>query len=332
MVKLHIWALAALAVLLAATSASAEPIKLKFANATSVTDRYTAWIDKVNEDAAGTIEISLYGRDTPLGKSVLRQLAQVKDGTADIAIVITSFHSDIFPDDDVSEVPFLFENAAEGSVVMKRLAESGRLRGYDDFQIVGGWVDADRWLHTNFPVASLEALRGRNIRVPGEFTTPVVQALGANPVSLSPAKAPDAFRSGRIDGIFNIIRGMYLRRIMEFVDYHVEAPLGRAFLVVVMNKAKYDSLPEVAKVAIARHSGDDLSRSWGESLQAQHDELLEKLRATPGHVIRSLTPDEKKQWQSATQTAIEIWIAADPQRRNALDAARLEVERLRAGG
>ena len=62
------------------------------------------------------------------------------------------------------------------------------------------------------------------------------------------------------------------------------------------------------------------------------DELLETMRATPGHVIRSLTADERKQWDAATQTAIDIWTASDPQRQRALDAVRLEVETLRAGG
>ena len=329
---LQTWALGLVLATLAVATASAQPIVLKFANSTGVTDRYTAWIDKVHADAGGAIEIQLFGRDTPLGKGSRPQLGHLRDGSADIAVIVTSQFPRDFPDDDLTELPYLFADAGEGSVVMKRLADQGLIRGYEDFKVIGAWTDADRWLHTNYPLPNLTDLRGKNIRVPGEFTTPIADALGARTVAMSPVKTPPAFAAGNLDGIFNIMRGMYSRGIMDSVSYHVDAPMGRAFLAVLMNRAKYDGLPGAAKAAIDKHSGEALSRSWGDALEAEHWSYVERLRATPGHTVRTITAAEKALLQTASQVGIQNWIAIDPRREQALEAARQEVATLRAGG
>jgi TRAP-type C4-dicarboxylate transport system substrate-binding protein len=330
--SLSICALGVVLATLAFATASAQPVVLKFANSTQITDRYTAWIDKVHADAGGAIEIQLFGRDTPLGKGSRPQLGHLRDGSADIAVIVTSQFPRDFPDDDLTELPYLFADAGEGSVAMKRLADQGLIRGYEEFRVIGAWTDADRWLHTNFPLPSLGELRGKTIRVPGEFTTPIVDSLGARTVAMSPVKTPPAFAAGNLDGIFNIMRGMYSRGIMDSVSYHLDAPMGRAFLAVLMSKATYDSLPDAAKAAIDKHSGEALSRSWGDALEAEHWGLVERLRASPGHTIRTITAAEKAELEAASQVGIQNWIALDPRRALALEAARREVAKLRAGG
>ena len=330
--NLHPWALGLVLAVVAVAAASAQPVVLKFANATAVTDRYTAWIDKVHADAGGTIEIQLFGRDTPLGKGSRSQLGHLRDGSVDIAIIVTSQFPRDFPDGDLTELPYLFADAGEGSVVMKRLADEHLIRGYEDFKVIGCWTDADRWLHTNYPLPSLGDLRGKTIRVPGEFTTPIADALGARTVAMSPVKTPPAFAAGNLDGIFNIMRGMYSRGIMDSVSYHVDAPMGRAFLAVLMSKAKYDSLPDAAKAAIDKHSGDALSQSWGDTLEAEHWGYVERLRASQGHTVRTITAAEKALLETASQVGIQNWIATDPRREQALQAARRELATLRAGG
>ncbi len=332
MCQLHRSALGLVLATFVAATAIAQPVVLKFANSTEVTDRYTAWIAAVHADAGGTLEIQLMGRDTPLGQGARNQLGHLRDGSADIAIVVTSQFPRDFPDDDLTELPFLFADAAEGSLIMKRLADQGLIRGYDEFKVIGCWTDADRWLHTNYPLPGIDALTGKNIRTPGEFTTPIIAALGATTVAMSTRRAPEAFAAGNLDGIFNIMRGMYTRGIMESVSYHVDAPMGRAFLAVLINKARYDGLPAAAKAAIEKHSGEARSRSWGDTLEAEHWAYVEQLRATPGHTVRSLTAAERAQLEAASASGVANWIALDPRREQALEAARREVAKYRAGG
>ena len=310
----------------------AQPTKLNFANASASHVDLAGWIDRVHADAAGTIEIRLHGRETPLGRNPLRQLAQLRDGSADLAVLFPGYFAGDFPDDDVSEIPFLFADAAEGSVVMWRLATGGQMRGYGDLHVIGAWTGTDRWLHLRDPLPDLAALRGRRIGAPGEFATPIVAALGAEPVFLSAANAASAIADDRLDGIFVGLRGLYEQRIVDVARHHVAAPLGRPFLVVAMAKARYQALPPAARAALSRHSGEAISRAWGAAEQARHDACTETLRATPGHTLRTLTPAETARWSEAAQTGIQNWLAADPVRKQALEAARREVATLRAGG
>ena len=322
-------ALAVLAPLL--FGACAQPTALNFANASASHVDLAGWIDRVNADAGGAIEIRLHGRDTPLGHNPSRQLAQLRDGSADLAVLLTGYYPRDFPDDDVSEIPFLFADAAQGSVVMWRLATRGLLRGYGDLEVIGAWTGSDRWLHLRDPLPDLAALRGRRIGAPGEFAAPIVATLGAEPVSLSAANAAGVIADGRLDGIFVGLRGLYEQRIVDVASHHIAAPLGRPFLVLAMTKTSFQALPPAARAALSKNSGEALSRRWGAAEQARHYARVDTLRATPGHTLRTLTPAEKKQWSEATQAGIQNWIAADPRRQRALDAARREAMMPREG-
>ncbi len=323
------WAAALLAPLLIA--ACARPVELNLANASASHVDLAAWVDGVEADADGAIAIRINGRDTTLGASLPRQLAQLRDGVADLAVLSTGYLPGDFPD-DVSEVPSLFADAEEGSVVVWRLVEQGVLRGYADLHVIGVWTGADRWLHTRFPVPELTALAGRRIGVPSDFAVPIVEALGARPVAISAAGAADAISADRLDGIFVGLRGLYEQRIIDAARFHPAAPLGRPLLAVVMTRARFEALPPAARAALALNSGEAISRAWGADEQFAHNARAAVLRAASDQTVRTLTPEETTQWQEAAQAGIDAWIAADPVRQRALDAARREITTVRTGG
>src|SRR6202050_5866264 len=132
--------------------AIAEPIKLKFSYYTS--DREVIYltaikpfIDSVNAAANGLIEIDAFTSGS-LGKSYAGQAQLVLDGGADFAFVNPGLTPEQFPDDTVTELPGLFRDVREASIVYTRLVATGALRGYEDFFVVGAVAGGPPSVHT----------------------------------------------------------------------------------------------------------------------------------------------------------------------------------------
>src|SRR5262245_39900483 len=119
--------LALLAALTALWSAfaAAEPIKLKLSFFSS--DRsmiYAAavkpFVDAVNREAKGLLEIEVFFSGA-LGKSPAQQPNLVADGVADIAYIVPSYTPERFPDTAVIEMPGLFRDGREATLVYSHL-------------------------------------------------------------------------------------------------------------------------------------------------------------------------------------------------------------------
>src|SRR5882757_5993107 len=134
MIKTFISLLFAIALLPAA--ASADPIKLNLSLVTS--DRALIYyggvkpfVDAVNAEAKGLLEIEVYFSGA-LGKESAQQPQMVADGVADMAFIATGHSPKRFYDNTVIELPGLFRDAAEASLVFERLVAAGVLKGYED--------------------------------------------------------------------------------------------------------------------------------------------------------------------------------------------------------
>ena len=148
---------------------NAEPIKLKLSFFSS--DRSMSYqaavkpfFDAVNAEAKGLIEIEPYFSGA-LGKELPLQPNLVVDGTADIAYVIAGLTRNRFPDNSIVEMPGLYRNMHEATLVFTRLTTAGALKGYEDFFVIGAYVTELESVHSRTPIASLEDLRGKKIRV-----------------------------------------------------------------------------------------------------------------------------------------------------------------------
>ena len=102
---------------------SAEPITLKLAFSTS--DQSAAYksaaepfVNAVNAEGQGLIRIEPYFSGA-LGKEMSQQAQLVRDGVADIAYIIPSYTRDRFPDNAIVEMPGLYRDMREGTLVYR---------------------------------------------------------------------------------------------------------------------------------------------------------------------------------------------------------------------
>ncbi len=314
--------------------ALAEPIELKFSFFTS--DRsniyqYTIkpFVDAVNDEGKGLIEIKVYfsGAISP----VLTQQAQlVADGTADIAMTVPGYSPDKFADSTVLELPGIYRDSREASLVFVRLIEAGALEGYGDFFVINAFASGPENVNSRKPVAAIEDLKGLTIRSNNQSQAAALEKLGAIPVLVPINQATDSISRGKIDAATFPPSMLFDFGIGRVTNYHFMIELGYVPIAVVMNRSKFESLPLSAQAIIRKNSGQGLAERSAAGLQALDIQTLAQLKSDPRRKVSDPSPADLESAQHAFASVIADWTAMSPHNRELLGLVRSEIKKLRS--
>jgi TRAP-type C4-dicarboxylate transport system substrate-binding protein len=316
-------------------AAAAEPIKLKMAYFSS--DRTTTYlaaikpfVDSVNAEAAGLVQIdvSLSGI---LGKNPTQQLQLVLDGTADLAFVVPGYTPERFPDNEVIELPGLFKNIREATLVYTGLIAANALRGYGDLFVVGAFAAEPETIHTRPPAASLEGLAGVRIRVNNPMQGAALVGLGMVPVEMPINQTSSAISSGDVGGAMVGPAPLVEFGISRVTSNHYLLVVSAAPLLVVMNRKKFEGLPEQAKQIIRKFSGERAAERYVEIYHAENDAALESLKQDPNRKVVIPSPVDLAHATAVFKAEVDTWSAADSRHRQLLAEAEAELNKIRAG-
>jgi hypothetical protein len=127
-------------------AAAANPATLKLSFFTSdQSATYVScvkpFVDAVNLDGAGSLHIEVYLSGT-LGKTQKEIPELVRSGVADIAFVVPGQTPELFPDTEAMELPGLFRDAREATLVYTRLIAAGSVTDFKDFVVMRPWRGA----------------------------------------------------------------------------------------------------------------------------------------------------------------------------------------------
>jgi TRAP-type C4-dicarboxylate transport system substrate-binding protein len=312
----------------------AEPIKLKFSYFSS--DRslnYLAavkpFVDAVNAEAAGVVEIEVFPSGT-LGKNYAGVAQQVLDGGVDIAWVGPSITPDRFPDNTVMELPGLFRDASEATFVHTRIIASKTMKGYKDYFVVAAFGAGPQGIHTRPQIASLNDLRGKTIRETNLTEGALLRGFGVAPVDIPINQTASAIISGTIDGASVSPITLFEFGTARATSYHYFLPLGVTPLLILMNKAKFDSLPTAAQDVIRKYSGEWLAVRFTKSYGASLDPLMKQLKSDRSRTVIYPTRSDLDAAQAAFKTVIEAWTSQSPRNQELLKMVHSEIARLRS--
>lgn len=325
------------AVLIAAwsLSAQAEPVKLRFAVFSPDTEQtylsvFKPFVEAVNKDSAGTLDIQLFPNGA-LGKSPVQQAQLVLDGVADLAWVMPSFTPGRFPDMEVFELPGLFRDLTEATIVMTRLIDSGQINGYDRFVPIGTFGTAPYSVHTRVPVKTVADLKGRKIRVAGAIEGDTLKALGAVPIGMPTTEVTEAIGRGTIDGTTCHPGPLFDFGFSRVVNNHYFIPLGVLPVAVLMNKAKFNSLPKAGQDAIRKHSGLWMAQLFDTTTTTYNSTLMKKLIDDSKRSVVFPTQSDLAAAQPAFNAVINAWVAKSARNKQSLELVRNEIVAVRAG-
>jgi TRAP-type transport system periplasmic protein len=255
-----------------------------------------------------------------LGRNPGQQPQMVLDGVADVAWVVPSYSPGRFPDTEVLELPGLFKNLRESSLVATRLNQRKVLSDYGDFYVIGMWGTAPYSIHTNFPVSSIADLKGKTIRASSKNESAALRAFGAVPIGMPVTEIPEAISRGTISGTTSHLSPFFDFGLDRVTNNHFFIGLGVVPLAVLMNKKKFDALPQSARTVIERNADDALTNTWIESVTSYNEANLEKLKSNPKNKLVFPSQAQRDEAQKLLAPVRDEWVAAS-ERHKELKAA-----------
>lgn len=266
-----------------------------------------------------------------LGRNPGQQPQMLLDGVADLAWVVQSYSPGRFPDTEVLELPGLFKDIRESSLVATGLAKNNVLKDYGDYYIVGLWGTAPYSIHTNFPVNSIADLKGKTIRASSKNESAALRAFGAVPIGMPVTEIPEAISRGTISGTTSHLSPFFDFGLDRVTNNHFFIGLGVVPLAVLMNKKKFDALPETSRAVIERNAGYALTKKWIDSIASYNAANLEKLKSNPKNKI--VFPDQAQldEAQKLLAPVREEWVAASDRHKELKAALDSELGKVRAG-
>ena len=265
-----------------------------------------------------------------LGRNPGQQPQMLLDGVADLAWVVQSYSPGRFPDTEVLELPGMFKDIRELSLVATGLAKNNVLKDYGDYYIVGLWGTAPYSIHTNFPVNSIADLKGKTIRASSKNESAALRAFGAVPIGMPVTEIPEAISRGTISGTTSHLSPFFDFGLDRVTNNHFFIGLGVVPLAVLMNKKKFDALPETSRAVIERNAGYPLTKKWIDSISSYNAANLEKLKSNPKNKI--VFPDQAQldEAQKLLAPVREEWVAASDRHKELKAALDTELAKVRA--
>ncbi|WP_045215260.1 TRAP transporter substrate-binding protein [Desulfonatronovibrio magnus] len=234
-----------LLILVSSGLAGAEVIRISYANFppanTFPSVQMERWKEAVEERTQGMVKVETYPGGSLLGaRNMFRGVIQ---GQADIGNLSMSYQPGVFPMTTVLELPVGFTSAAVASLVLWDLYEKYQPAEFEQVKVLTMFANAPSNLMTRQPVQSLEDLQGLEIRASGTASR-ILELLGAVPVSMPMPETPEALQRGMVKGLLSSMEVLLDFNFAAYTPYQTLLDLQIYPFAVIMNKRKWDSLPE----------------------------------------------------------------------------------------
>lgn len=266
-------------------SAAAAQTTLRFNNWIPAThfiiaDGYVKYFEDIAKATEGRIKVELTAQS--LGAPP-RQMQLAVDGIADIAWGVHSYTPGTYPLAEMVELPFIGSGADKDSVaywrVYKAMFEKTGMHPAGVHTLAVHVHPPGHVYNSKQAIKSVEDFKGLKLRTANASTTIAFEKFGAVPITMPVTQLRDSLSKGVVDGSMFTSEGFINFRIADLIKHGtlIEGGLYSQSFFIVMNKRKWDSLPEQDRAAIDKLSGEALARRigkrWQDEENAGHDKL-----------------------------------------------------------
>ncbi len=282
------------------------------------------WAEGVEAASDGRIEIQHFDAMS-LGGRPPELMDQARDGVVDIAMTVVGYTPGRFPRTEVFELPFMMTNPVATAAAYWEMVETDwQSNEYSDVKVLGAWVHGPGVIHTADGVSSLEDMDGLTMRGPTRIINDLLSELGAEPVGMPLPAIPEALSKGVVQGTVIPWEVTTAIRLSELVGNHTEfsgdESLYTAAIVLVMNQASYDALPDDLRAILDAESGAKLS-TFASQVMWDMDPGARQIAEDAGNSITVLDEAEVARWKEASLPVIDRWVAE--MESNGIDGAAL---------
>lgn len=313
----RIFITAAIAAATTAGTATAQEVTLRVhhflsADAPIQTGVLDPWEKMVEEQSGGRIDVQIYP-SMQLGGKPPQLFDQARDGVVDVAWTLLGYTPGRFPKSEVFELPFMSGSASTTTAALQEYQEKYLGDELQDVHPLLIHAPAAYKFHLKeTSVDSMADLEGLKLRAPSRTMTEGLQALGATAVGMPVPEVPQALTTGVIDGAVIPWEVFGSLRIEGVTQNHTEfgaenGGLSTSVMALVMNKGKYEALPDDLKTVIDDNSGAALATLAGAAFDKA--EARERQKAVDaGHDIVVIPEADLAAWKEASQPVIDTWV------------------------
>ncbi len=270
------------------------------------------WAAQVEEASGGRIKIEHFDA-MALGGRPPELMDQARDGVVDLSMTVVGYTPGRFPRTEVFELPFMMTNPVATAAAFWEMVETDwQSNEYKDVKVLGAWVHGPGLVHTQNGVTKLEDMDGLTLRGPTRIINDLLGELGAEPVGMPLPAIPEALSKGVVKGTVIPWEVTTAIRLSELVGNHTEfsgeEALYTAAIVLVMNKAKYEALPDDLRAILDAESGAKLS-TFATQVMWDMDAPAKKIAEDAGNTIVTLDDAEVARWKEAAKPVVDRWIS-----------------------
>jgi TRAP-type C4-dicarboxylate transport system substrate-binding protein len=225
------------------------------------------WCKEVEKRSNGRVKISFHpgGTLVPANQSYEGTVR----GITDVCLTAQQWTAGRFPLTEGVALPIGVKNATQGTRMINAWYKKFKPKEYDDVKVLYHFTSGPSHFFTLKPLNSIKDLKGMKIRAAGE-TSKIVSEMGAVSVSIPISDAYDAFQRGVAQGVLLALEAQKAFRWGEVLHgMQLNNGIGSiSTLLVVMNKAKWASLPpDIQKII------EQVSEEWIEKTGKGWDDI-----------------------------------------------------------
>jgi TRAP-type C4-dicarboxylate transport system substrate-binding protein len=303
--------LIALALAAAGAGAQASELTLRlhhFLSADSIEQARVLepWARRVEEASGGRITIEILP-EMALGGTPADLFDQAASGTVDLVLTMPAFTPGRFPVAELFELPFMAASAEATSQALSALMEEKPDEGLELVHPILFHVHAPASLHmAPRQVQRLEEIQDVRIYAPTPGAATALDTLGAVPVALEGAQMRDALARHRVEGGAMSLALARDLGVAEVPAHHTIVPgLYTSAFMLVMNRERYERLPDDLKAVIDANAGQDLAAQAGRVWDEAEIAAMREIEAEGFHVVEYL---ELERWRAKARPAINAWV------------------------
>lgn len=270
------------------------------------------WAESIAEASDGRLVIEHFDAMS-LGGRPPELMDQAQDGVVDITMTLTGYTPGRFPRSEVFELPFMMTDPVATALAFQQMVEEDfQDNEYANVKVLGAFVHGPGLVHTEDGVYKLEDMAGKQLRGPTRVINDLLSELGATPVGMPLPAIPESLSKGVINGTVIPWEVTPSIKLTELVHKHTEfagdEALYTATIVLVMNKAKYEALPDDLRAILDEKSGAAFSGFATEIMEAS-DKPGRDIAVAAGNEITVLDEAEVARWKTAAEPVYTRWIA-----------------------
>lgn len=307
------FALTGTCALLTSRSASAQSAELKVSHFLPPNHTFqkamVLWSDDLEKASGGRLKLRIYPAGQ-LGGGPNRQFDAARNGVVDIAISLHGATPGRYAMTELASLPFVSPSAGNSSAVTsRRLSElvPDLAKEHEGLRILWMAVTPPLMFHSKTPIRTIADFKGKRIRYAGVQFKNIIDSLGAVPLLVPPQETQDGLAKGIIDAATFPYEGAASFDIATVAKYTLEPGVSSATFAVVMNPAKYASLPDDLRVLIDKTTGPEAAAKfgtmWDEAERDGKNAMLAK-----GTQVSTLAKDQLEEMKSTFKPQIEAAI------------------------